>query len=144
MTQSRMGALDALELAIKVVLDGAGVTFFRNPATSVDANRDGIVIMTDGIPGEPDVLLSPRRYCWEHQVEFEITAMGEGRNAVVEAIIARFEPVLALDHTLGGAVDYAAIDSAPDINEFPIEGAETERSAVLRVMLSYVTASGAG
>ena len=144
MTQSRVGALAALEAPIKVDLEGAGIAFFRNPATSVDASRAGVVIMSDGIPGEPEVLLSPRRYCWEHQVEFEITAKGDDRKAVVEAIIARFEPVLAVDRTLGGAVDYAAIESAPDGADYEVEGVETEYSAVLRVTLAYVTVSGAG
>jgi hypothetical protein len=144
MTQTRLGALSALEAPIKVDLEGAGIAFFRNPATSVDASRAGVVIMSDGIPGEPEVLLSPRRYCWDHQVEFEITAKGDDRKTVVEDIIKRFDPVLDLDRTLGGAVDYAAIESAPDGSDYEVEGAETEYSAVLRVTLAYVTASGAG
>jgi len=144
MTQTRAGALAALETVIRTAMEAGGKACYRNPETSVDASHEGVVIMTDGVPGEPEPILSPRRYSWDHSVEFEITASGPEREATVEAIIRLFEPALDLDRTLGGAVDYAAIDTAPDIAEYEVEGAETERSAVLHVTLSYVTASGAG
>lgn len=144
MTQTRVGALAALETRIKTALQAAHIGFYRNPANAVDATEDGVVIMTDGMPGEPEVILSPRRYSWDHEVEFEITAMGDDRSATVEAIIALFEPALSLDRTFAGAADYAAIDSAPEFSEYDVDGGQTERSAVLRVTLCYVTASGAG
>lgn len=144
MIQTRAGALDALETVMTTALAGPE-TFERDPEKSLDASDDGVVIMIHGDPGQSEAILSPPSYAWEHAVEFEITAKGENRKAVVEAIIAKFEPALAVNRTLDGAVDDARIVEAPEIHEYPGgEGVETERSAVLRVQLAYTTASGAG
>lgn len=129
-------ALDALETVVKAALNGAE-TFVRNPEKSVDASEEGVVIMTDGDPGEPEVILSPLSFSFDRQVEFEITAKGETRKAVVSALVAKFDPALAVDRTLGGAVEDARIVSAPEVTEYDTDGAATERSAVLRVQLSY-------
>jgi len=138
MSQTRLGALDALETRIAAVIT-APAGFVRDPEAPVDASHDGVVIMRDGDPGQPEYILSPMGYAWEHPVEFEITASGENRRAAVEALIAKFMPALDADRTLGGAVDDARIMTAPEINEYPVEDAETERSAVIRVTLSYTT-----
>ncbi|HEY1630800.1 MAG TPA: hypothetical protein VGF56_05760 [Rhizomicrobium sp.] len=143
-TQTRIGALAALEIAISAATAVASIGFHRDPEKSVDATHDGVVIMRDGDPGSPEYILSPMSYSWEHQASFEITASGKEREAAVEAVIALFEPALAADRTLGGAVDDARIVLAPEIHEYPVDGAETERTAMLSVQLSYTTATGAG
>ena len=142
--QSRPAALDALEAAIRAAVENTEAKFFRNPEGDVDASTDGVVIMTDGDPGEPEYILGPFGCAWEHAVEFELTASGEDRKDTIEALIALFDPALAVDRSLGGKVDDARIVTAPDFAEYPVDGAQTERSAVLRVQLSYTTASGAG
>lgn len=142
MTQTRDGALDALQTVIAAAI-AAPAKFYRDPEATIPASHDGVVLMTDGDPGQPEAILSPLSYAWEHQVNFEIAATGENRKATIEALIAKFEPALAADRTLGGAVDDARVTLAPDIHEYPVDGAEQERSAVLFVQLSYTTQSGA-
>ena len=142
MTQTRVGELAALETVVKAAV-GAGL-FHRDPEKSPPATASGVVIMKDGEPGEPEVILSPVSYAFEHQVEFEIAANGPNRRAVVEALIARIDPALAANRTLGGVVDDARVVAPPDIKEFESEGVGSERSAVLHVQLAYTTASGAG
>jgi len=47
----------------------------------------------------------------------------------------------------GGGADTRgnrSLEAAPDGNDFDMEGVETEYSAVVKITLSYVTASGAG
>ncbi|HEY4112864.1 MAG TPA: hypothetical protein VGM17_02280 [Rhizomicrobium sp.] len=141
--QTRAGALDALESVMAAAL-ASPVTFERDPEKNVPASHDGVVIMRHGDPGDPEVILSPLSFAFEHQVEFEITASGPDRATTVESIIGRIDPALAVDRTLGGAVDDARVMTAPDINEYEADGVETERSAVLHVQLSYTTASAAG
>jgi hypothetical protein len=142
MTQTRIGALAALEAVIKAAVEAAGKTFVRDEEP--DATRDGVVVMTDGNPGEPEVLLSPRRYCWLHKVEFEIAAKGKNRKTVVEDIIKLFEPALAADRTLDGAVDGVSIEDPPDGADYDVDGAETEYSAVVKITADYTTDSAAG
>ncbi len=140
--QTRTGALDALEAVLSAAIDDED-SFFRNPEAGIDASETGVVTMTDGDAGEPEVILSPVRFGWEHQVELEITAKGEGRRDAVQALIAKIDAALAADRSLGGAVDDARIVSAPEFHEFSTGGAAAERSAVLHVQLVYTTASGA-
>lgn len=142
--QTRVAALAALETVIKNAVTAGSAAFWRDPEKDIDASHTGVVLMHDGDPGQPEVILSPLSYSWEHPVEFEVTASGKSRRAVVEVIIALFEPALAADRTLGGKVDGARIAQAPQFSEYEAEGSETERSGVLYVQLVYTTASGAG
>lgn len=145
MIRSRSAVLDAVEAVVRTAVEAAGAEFFRNPEGDPDASRAGIVVMTDGDPGGPDVVLSPLTYIWEHQVAFEIVASGERRRHIVETIVSAFEPALADDRTLGGAVDDARIADAPDIKEYDaVPGVEKEYVATLVVTLYYDTVSGAG
>lgn len=142
--QTRVGALAALEAAVQAALQAAGADFERDPEKPSEANHNGVVIMRDGDSGTPEPILSPMSFAWEHHVEFEICATGPTRSAKVEALIAALDGALKPDRTLGGTVDDARVVLAPEIKEFEIDGAETERSALVHVQLSYVTASGAG
>lgn len=142
MTQTRISALDALANAVEIAVGSAN--FVRDPDTPVDATADGIVLMNDGIPGEPEPILSPASYSFEHQVPFEIAAHGETRRAACDARITQIEAALAADRTLGGTVDDARIVSGPDIAETPMDGAATERSVIVTVTLCYTTAKASG
>lgn len=138
MTQTRAGALAALETAIKAAVLAAHKTFVREEEP--DATRAGVVVMNDGIPGEPEILLSPVRYCWDHPATFEVAAKGPDRKTTVQAIVALFEPAIAADRTLGGAVDDCRINAAPDAQDFADEdGVEDEYSELVRVDLAYTT-----
>lgn len=141
---TRAGALTALQTVVAAAMSGASVSFFRDPEQRVAASHEGFCVMRDGDPGEPEVLLSPLAFCWEHEVEFEIAVSGPSRAATLETIIALFEPALAADRTLGGAVEDSRIVEAVQIAEDPVDDAETERYATLHVQLSYTTGSGAG
>ncbi len=132
--QSRVAALKALEALIRRAV-GEDI-FIRNPESPVEASREGIVVMSDGDPGEAEYILSPLAFCWEHQVAIEIAASGPDRVAVTEGLLARLEPELAADRRLGGAVDDARLMSAPEIHDYPIDDAETERSITVAVQLS--------
>jgi hypothetical protein len=145
MIRTRSSVLDAAEAVVRTAVEAVGAAFYRNPEADPDASHAGIVIMTDGDPGEPDIVLSPLTYVWEHRVAFEIAASGQYRRRTVEAIIAAFEPAIASDRTLGGTVDDARISDAPDIKEYDAgPGVEKEYVASLIVTLYYDTVSGAG
>lgn len=141
---TRGGALTALETAISSAMGAASIVFLRDPEQRLTASHEGFCVMRDGNPGNPEYLMSPLRFCWEHEVDFEIAATGPDRAATLETIIALFEPAVAADRTLGGAVEDARIMNAPQISEDPVDDAEIERYATLTVQLVYTTDSGAG
>ena len=76
---------------------------------------DGLLIMRDGEPGEPEVTLSPLRYHYQHRAEIEAVVQG----AWVEA-------------------------EAPRPVDLPVEGAASLKAAVIPVVLHYSTADPLG
>lgn len=144
MTTTHAAALDALETLVSAAVAAAGGSFYRDPEADVTASNTGVVIMSDGDAGDPEILLSPLVYIWDRAVEFEITANGISRRAVVNGILAAVEAALAVDCTLGGVVNDARILVAPQIGQYDKkDGVAPELSAVLHITLNYDTADGA-
>lgn len=144
MTTTHAAAVDALETVISVAVVAAGGSFYRDPEADVPASNTGVVIMSDGDAGDPEMILSPLTYVWERAVEFEITANGASRRTVVNAILAASEAAIDTDRTLGGVVDDVRILTAPQIGQYDKkDGVAPELSAVLHITLNYDTADGA-
>lgn len=100
---------------------------------------DGIMILRDGDPGEPDVTLSPLTYHYEHRAEIEVSVQGAtSRNDKFDALVAALGTVLASDRTLGGLCDWVE-PQAPEPVDLPIEGAASLKAAVVPVVLHYAT-----
>ena len=70
---------------------------------------DGLLILRDGEPGEPDVTLSPLAYHYQHRAEIEaVVQSGTGRNAAFDTLAAGVGIVLSADRTLGaGSVSHS-------------------------------------
>lgn len=120
-------------------LDGPQVK--RNEPLPAKVPAEGLVIVRDGDPGEPEVVLSPTRYVYQHQAEIEVLVQQADqaqRDAALDALLVAIGTALAADTTLGGTVDYARA-GAPDILQENIEGAPTIKAAVVPVFLEYTT-----
>ncbi len=99
----------------------------------------GLIILRDGKPGDPEVLLSPLTYIYEHRAELEVVIQaGTGRDVLFDALIAEIGAVLAADRTLGGLCDWVEAE-APESVDLPIEGAASLKAAVITVVLHYTT-----
>jgi hypothetical protein len=104
----------------------------RIPAT-------GLIILRDGKPGAPEVLLSPLTYFYEHRAELEVVIQaGTGRDVLFDVLTADIGAALAADRTLGGLCDWVEAE-APDPVDLPIEGAVALKAAVIIVVLHYAT-----
>ena len=79
---------------------------------------DGLLILRDGEPGEPEVTLSPLRYHYQHRAEIEAVVQGADRDAAFDTLTASIGAAIAADRTLGGHCDWVeaeaprAVDSA--------------------------------
>jgi hypothetical protein len=100
---------------------------------------DGMLILRDGEPGEPEVTVSPLAYHYQHRAEIEVVVQGVARDAAFDALIASIGTVLALDRTLGGLCDWIEAE-APQPVDLPVEGAASLKAAVIPVVLHYSTA----
>lgn len=140
-------AASALEARLAALFTLAEAAFAgtaqRNGATSVTVPAGGLLIQRDGEPGEPEILLSPLSYHFDHQVEWEILFQkAGGAEDAADAQITALGTAIAADRTLGGLCDWveAMRTRAYDV---PIDDdrALPVRVDIVTVTLSYGTAN---
>jgi hypothetical protein len=141
MPSRREAVLDA----IKTVVAGA------LPAAEVKRNLDkperippgGFVIIRDGDPGEPEVLLSPLIYVYEHRIPLELAAFASTsltREQVLDQMLVAIGTAVAADRTLGGLCDFVETE-APTSDDLEAAGAISGRWADAAIIASYATAN---
>jgi hypothetical protein len=104
---------------------------------------DGLLILRDGEPGEPEVTLSPLRYHYQHRAEIEAIVQGTARDVAFDTLTASIGAAISADRTLGGLCDWIEAE-APRPVDLPVEGAASLKAAVVPVILHYSTADPLG
>ena len=102
----------------------------------------GLLILRDGDPGAPDVMLSPLTYYYEHKAELEVIVQGKTPTALATAfdsLVQTIGAVIAANHTLGGLCDWVEA-AAPKPVDLPVEGGEALKAAIIEITLIYTTA----
>lgn len=99
---------------------------------------DGLLILRDGEPGEPEVTLSPLTYHYQHRAEIEAVVQGTDRDAAFDTLCASIGAALVADRTLGGLCYWVEAE-APQPVDLPVEGAASLKAAVIPVILHYCT-----
>ncbi|MCT4334296.1 acyl-CoA transferase [Paracoccus sp. YLB-12] len=100
---------------------------------------DGLLILRDGEPGEPEVTLSPLSYHYQHRAEIEAVVQGTDRDITFDALCASIGTAIAADRTLGGLCVWVEAE-APRPVDLPVEGAASLKAAGIPVILHYTTA----
>ena len=101
---------------------------------------EGLLILRDGDPGEPDVTLNPRTEFYQHRVELEalVTRAPDGSgDAALDALIESIAAALAPDASLGGLAENLRL-GAPETGTLAIEGAAPILTARLIVTVEYL------
>ena len=134
----------------EIVLTALHARLLALPATALRGDvlpervpPDGLLILRDGEPGEPEVTLSPVAYHYQHRAEVEAVVQGADRDAAVDALCASIGTVIAADRTLGALCDWIEAE-APRPVDLPVEGAASLKVAVIPVILHYTTADPLG
>lgn len=99
---------------------------------------EGLLILRDGEPGEPEVTLSPLRYHYQHRAEIEVVVQGSDRDAAFDTLTGSIGAALTANRTLGGLCDWVEAE-APRPVDLPVEGAASMKAAVIQVVLHYST-----
>lgn len=122
-------------------LKALDVSVFRNEVLPQKIPPEGMVFLRDGNMGEPEVLLSPPIFIYQHAVELEVIvqdAKAVERDAVLDKILVKIGGLLDDNPTLDGAVDYLHLGS-PDFMLEAIEGASAFKAAVVPIILEYAS-----
>lgn len=128
--------------ALAAVLEAGmppGTRFMRGGDLPSTIPAAGLAILMDGDPGEPEVLLNPPHYVYEHRAEVDIVvdrATAPDPESAFDAIRVAIGVALGLDRTLGGLCDYV-IGVAPVPVEFSVEGAQGLKAATIGIVLTY-------
>ena len=126
--------------ALHARLSSSPATALRGEVLPERVPADGLLILRDGEPGEPEVTLSPLRYHYQHRAEIEAVVQGTNdRDAAFDTLCASIGAVITADRTLDGLCDWVEAE-APQPVDLPVEGAASLKAAVIPVVLSYSTA----
>ncbi|KGL00044.1 hypothetical protein [Thalassobacter sp. 16PALIMAR09] len=125
--------------ALYARLSSSPATALRGEVLPERVPADGLLILRDGDPGEPEVTMSPLAYHYQHRAEIEAVVQGAARDAAFDTLSASIGKALADDRTLGGLCDWIEAE-APQPVDLPVEGAASLKAAVIPVVLHYSTA----
>lgn len=134
--QVLLALFDALGSALP--LDGK---LLRNAALPERIPASGLMILRDGDPGSPEVLLSPATYIYEHRAEVDVIVeakSGVDPDAAFDLLKSAIGLAIATDRTLGGLCDYVLGD-APEPIDLAVEGGAVLKAATIAVVLTYAT-----
>lgn len=138
MASKREDALDALTTVIR---DLPGPEVRRGGDLPTRIPSGGILIVRDGVPGEPEITLSPLVYEYRHRAEIEVIlqpAAGADAADEIDALLTALGEVIDRDRTLGGVVLWAE-PGAPETEDLALEGVAGIVAAVVPVELTYIT-----
>jgi hypothetical protein len=134
---------EAVLAALQARLSTLPATALRGEVLPERVPAEGLLILRDGEPGEPEVSLSPLAYHYQHRAEIEAVVQGAARDAAFDTLCASVGVALADDRTLGGFCDWVEAE-APRPVDLPVDGSASLKAAVLPVILHYTTADPLG
>lgn len=108
--------------ALLARLSALQATTLRGEVLPERVPAEGLLILRDGEPGEPEVTLSPLRYHYQHRAEIEAVVQGANRDTAFDALIASVGSALAADRSLGGLCDWVEAEAPRQVG-LPVEGA---------------------
>ena len=133
-------ALAALKTALVGI--GGGVSVSRNVDTPEEmAKDDKLLILRDGDPGEPEVIMSPVTYSYEHVAELEVLvqSLDATRDADWDTLLGQVSTAINADKTLGGAVDITVVGRPVEAGVEPHGGAMGIKGGIVPITLYYDT-----
>ncbi len=135
----REQVIEAIVALVVAALPAAKVE--RNAAKPERVPAGGLVIVRDGDPGEPDVLLSPLTYLYTHRIPLEVAARESGsqsREEALDAMLAAIGAAVAADRTLGSLCEFIEAE-APATADIEASGAQAVRWADAAIVATYAT-----
>lgn len=140
MTSKREQVLSTLLTKLKI-LESATIKVYRNTDKPLKIPTGGMIILRDGSSDEPEVLLSPLTYIYEHNATLEVMVQNPDtaqRDSTLDSLLANIGTVISNYRTLDGLAEWVEARS-PEMDEEPIEGAASVKAATVQVMVRFFT-----
>jgi hypothetical protein len=136
-----MSRRESILAALAATLDTALIARVRrNEVLPERVPAEGLVILRDGDPGEPDVTLNPRTEFYSHRVELEAYVPRDangGGEVALDALLGEIGVALDVDPSLGGLAENLT-PSAPETGALAIDGAAPIVTARFVVTVEYL------
>ncbi|MFI3241759.1 MAG: hypothetical protein R3Y43_04255 [Alphaproteobacteria bacterium] len=130
--------IDALFEKLKQI---ENVPIYKNEPLPQKIPNTGIVFLRDGDLGEPEVLLSPLIYIYNHKIEIEIIVQAldsQERDVLADKILMKVYEFVNQSPTLDGSIDYLSFGTPEFLLEAP-EGTVPIKAIILPIYLEYTT-----
>jgi hypothetical protein len=118
-------------------------TVQRNSGVPVDVPAGGLIILHDGESGQPEIMLSPLTYEYQHVVELDIyvqAATADEADRIFDVLRMAIGQVVTSDRTLGGLCHWAEAQAARPTN-LPLLGTMPIKAATIPVELHFATSN---
>ena len=119
----------------------------RNTAAPERIPKDGLIVLRDGDPGEPEQTLGGiGGVYYSHAVEIEVyveTGEASARDAAFDALVSAIGAALDADPTLGGLA-FGMTTARPGIDTEAVIGAPAIKTGTIDVIIEYETATPLG
>ena len=125
--------------ALHARLSALPATALRGEVLPERVPAEGLLILRDGEPGEPEVPRSPLRDHDQHRAEIEAVVQGAARDIAFDTLCTSIGAAIGADRTRGGLCDWVEAE-APQPVDLPVDGAASLKAAVIPVVLHYSTA----
>jgi hypothetical protein len=138
-SSKREQVLDAMKALLSSALPNADVR--RNLAKPERIPPGGLVVVRDGDPGEPEVMLSPLVYVYSHRIPIELAAYetsSQTPEQVLDEMLSAIGVAVSGDRTLGGLCDFIEAQ-APATDDVETAGARAGRWADAAIVAVYGT-----
>ena len=125
--------------ALQARLSALAATALRGEVLPERVPAEGLLILRDGEPGDPEMTLSPLRYHYQHRAEIEAVVQGAARDTAFDTLTASIGAALVADRTLGGLCDWssAGTPAALELKRFGLfNGAITRNGPALGNVVS--------
>lgn len=136
-----MTAHEQLMAAILAALATTGAKVVRNAEVPTTVPAEGLVILRDGDPGEPEVCLSPLTYTFHHAVQLEAYAQASVksvRTTTLDGLVSAIGTALAADRTFAGLADWS-MPGGPTVTDHGSTGAQSVAAATIPLTVIHTT-----
>jgi len=138
-SSKREQVLGAVRALLSSALPNADVR--RNLAKPERIPPGGLVVIRDGDPGEPEVMLSPLVYVYSHRIPIELAAYetsSQTPEQVLDEMLGVIGVAVSGDRTLSGLCDFIEAQ-APATDDVETAGARAGRWADAAIIAVYGT-----